>query len=87
MHSKVKEMLYEKAEKARARYNMYMSDFDRTSFEILEAYKSIEFAVNELNKVEYETSGLFYSKYRVYTDKHGTAYISASLKCNEKDDF
>lgn len=87
MQAKTKEMFYEKVEKARALYNMYMQDYDRTTFEINEAYKSIENAVAELNKIEYETSGLFYSLYYVYTDKQGMAHISASLKCNEKDDF
>lgn len=87
MSNKSKELFYEKVEKARAYYNMCMNDFDRTTFELNEAYKAIESAVNELNKVEYETSGLFYSKYYVYTDKQGLAHISASLKCNEKGDF
>lgn len=80
-------MLHEKVSKARALYNMYMSDFDRTTFEINNAYSAIINAVNELNKVEYETSGLFYSEYRVYTDRQGLAHITASLKCNEKGDF
>lgn len=87
MHSKTIEMFHEKVSKARHLYNTYMQDFDRTTFEINEAYKAIENAVDELNKFEYEHSGLFYSHYYVYTDKHGLAYISASLKANEKSDF
>ena len=87
MSAKTKEMYYEKVEKARARYNIYMRDFDRTTFEINEAYQAIIDAINELNKIEYETSGLFYSVYYVYTDREGLAHITASLKCNEKSDF
>lgn len=87
MSNKTKEMYYEKVEKARSLYNSYMNDFDRTTFEVNEAYKALESTVSELNKIEYETSGLFYSKYYVYTDRQGFAHISASLKCNEKDDF
>lgn len=80
-------MLHEKVSKARSLYNTYINDFDRTTFEINSAYKAITDAVNELNKVEYDTSGLFYSEYRVYTDRQGFAHITASLKCNEKEDF
>lgn len=87
MQEMTKAMLYEKVSKARELYNMYMSDFDRTTFEINNAYSAIENAVNELNKVEYETSGLFYSHYYVYTDRQGIAHIGASIKCNEKRDF
>lgn len=87
MQAKTKEMCYEKLEKSRAYYNMCINDFDRTTFEINEAYKAIENAIVELNKIEYETRGLFYSEYYVYTNRFGEAYINASLKCNERDDF
>lgn len=87
MQAKTKEMFYEKVKKARELYNIYMNDFDRTTFEINESYKSLIDAVNELNKFEYETSGLFYSEYYVYTDRKGLAYVTAKLKCNEKGDF